>query len=660
MRSIVLANGNMMVGLDLRGQVRDFYFPYIGLENHTGGKDMVHRLGVFADGRMEWFDSGSWNIAIDYDDETMASHIAASNEALGVEVVLNDVIYNEKNIFVRGVTVNNTRDEDRFVKMFFHHEFKLSEANSGDTAYYDPETHAIVHYKGRRAVLLNAVSENNIAFDDHTVGIFGIEGKEGSFKDAEDGMLSQNAIEHGSVDSVIGITLALEKGSSRTVWYWACAGETMKEAKELNGLVLKKTPGHILETTKNYWKAWVNRRVFTFHGLPETTAAMFKKSLLIMRAHCDDRGGILASSDSDMLNYGRDTYSYIWPRDASRIALAFVGAGDPEVAKKFFEFSAGTITENGYMLHKYRPDASLGSSWHPWVRDGKPALPIQEDETALILVSLKAYYDMTRDLEFIEKIYERLIEKAARFMIAYRDPDTGLPRGSYDLWEEKYGAHTYTAATVAAALAAAAFFAELLGKHSDALQYRDAAERMRRAIPKHLYNNDTRFFQKSAIDIERGAYDETVDSSSMIGVVEYGILPPDHDLVLQSLRTLEERLCCHTALSGLPRYENDRYYRVDEKTPGNPWIVTTMWFAQYHLMRAQNENDLAAAKHWIAWAAEHALPSGVMSEQLHPHTGELLSAAPLVWSHAEFVITVTRYLQKLEELGICKDCNPVS
>ena len=39
-------------------------------------------------------------------------------------------------------------------------------------------------------------------------------------------------------------------------------------------------------------------------------------------------------------------------------------------------------------MHKYRPDKSLGSSWHPWVRNGKPELPIQEDETALVIYAL--------------------------------------------------------------------------------------------------------------------------------------------------------------------------------------------------------------------------------------------------------------------------------
>ena len=47
-------------------------------------------------------------------------------------------------------------------------------------------------------------------------------------------------------------------------------------------------------------------------------------------------------------------------------------------------------------MHKYNPDGSVGSSWHPWCgSDGLLQLPIQEDETALTLfASLIAIYDL--------------------------------------------------------------------------------------------------------------------------------------------------------------------------------------------------------------------------------------------------------------------------
>jgi len=73
------------------------------------------------------------------------------------------------------------------------------------------------------------------------------------------------------------------------------------------------------------------------------------------------------------------------------------------------------------------------------VHNGKPELAIQEDETALVLVALWNYYNYSSDLEFIESIYNSIIAKAADFMCSYRDVSTGLPKPSYDLWEQKFG-----------------------------------------------------------------------------------------------------------------------------------------------------------------------------------------------------------------------------
>ena len=98
----------------------------------------------------------------------------------------------------------------------------------------------------------------------------------------------------------------------------------------------------------------------------------------------------------------------------------------------------------GYLLHKFNPDGSFGSSWHPWIREGKPALPIQEDETALVLWALHEHFKIYKDESFINSLTERLIRPAARFMLKYRIADTGLPRESYDLWEERYGVLTFT------------------------------------------------------------------------------------------------------------------------------------------------------------------------------------------------------------------------
>jgi GH15 family glucan-1,4-alpha-glucosidase len=48
-------------------------------------------------------------------------------------------------------------------------------------------------------------------------------------------------------------------------------------------------------------------------------------------------------------------------------------------------------------------------------------------------------------------------------MVKYRDAKTGLPLPSYDLWEERWGIHAFTVATVYGGLKAARNFAVCFG-----------------------------------------------------------------------------------------------------------------------------------------------------------------------------------------------------
>ena len=75
-----------------------------------------------------------------------------------------------------------------------------------------------------------------------------------------------------------------------------------------------------------------------------------------------------------------------------------------------------------------------------------------------------------------------------------------------------------------------------------------------------------------------------------------------------------------------------------------------MWVAQYYLALAKNKKGLEPVLKWINWVKDRATGSGILAEQFDAFTGEHLSAAPLTWSHAEYVITVISYLKKLEQI----------
>lgn len=654
-RSIVLSNGSLLVGLDRNGLVRDFYYPHVGHANHVSGASgsYMHRVGVWCDGGIHWIHEPDWVVTVHMPTTDEKSTIEAVHTGLGLTLLFEDVVHNEHDVFIRVVRIRNHRDETREVRIFFGQEFRISESQRGDTAFYDPRVSAIVHYKGNKTFLIRTLREGK-SFDDYTVGIFGIEGKEGSYADASDGALSKNPIEHGSVDSIVAVHIPLKAKGESMLHYWVVVAHSIEAAHVLNEQVLEETPERLVTSTERYWSAWSERGMHDLKAVEIPLRELYRHSLSVIKNHTDHDGGIIASSDTEILNQGRDTYSYVWPRDSALSALALSRGGYLDVAERYFTFMAARLESGGYLMHKYRVDGVLGSSWHPWVREGKPELPIQEDETALVIYALGEHFELSKNIEFIESLYNSFIEPASDFLAGYIHHETGLPLGSYDLWEEKYGTSTYTAASVYGALMHASTFSGLLGKRGNALKYRTKAEHIARGIHDYLYDPHRGVYAKLIRHTDHGIHevDGTIDMSSAHGVRMFGVAPAhdlrSHEAFVKAAHTLT----VHDGIGGAVRYEHDNYYRVCKDESPNPWIITTLWIAQEHIRVARTRDDLAPAHEILEWVRSYASPSGMLSEQLHPKNGAHLSTSPLVWSHAEFVHTVYLYDRAYRSLRV--------
>jgi glucoamylase len=111
----------------------------------------------------------------------------------------------------------------------------------------------------------------------------------------------------------------------------------------------------------------------------------------------------------------------------------------------------------------------------------------------------------------------------------------------------------------------------------------------------------------------------------------------------------------NTPVGGIARYAGDNYQKsgADSRdVPGNPWFICTLWLAQWHIAKAERQEDLSKALSILEWVASRALLSGVLAEQIDPYTNEPLSVSPLTWSHATFAATVFEYLDKARVLGL--------
>jgi oligosaccharide amylase len=651
-RPLVIGNGKLLVNFDETLSMRDLYYPFVGELNHIGGH--YSRMGVWVNGLFSWCNEQGWEIELGYKDETLVTEVRAVNKKLGVKLVINDAIHQLETIYLKQVKIYNLTDKKKEMRLFFNHDLSINESDVGDTALYDPALKAIYHYKRHVYVLMNGQAGSEGLFQ-YSLGVKRFNHAEGTWRDAEDGVLEGNPVSQGSVDSTISFRQHINGLGQETVYYWICIGKNYNEIKRLNLYVQENQPQRLIKRVEVYWQHWVNKKEVKAPFLSEEMMRLYKLSLLIIHTQTDSGGAILAANDSDILPFSRDHYSYMWPRDGALVACALSKAGYDGIPNDFFQFCNDALTPDGYLLHKYNPDGSVGSSWHPYYREGEVHLPIQEDETALVLYALWEHYKMHGQIERCQSFYATLIRPAATFLMTYMDNSLQLPHPSYDLWEERRGIFTFTCSAVYAGLVAASQFAYLFGDDERGQQYKQRAELIKQAMIEQLYDPVLkRFVRGIYIQKNRSIKKDYTLESSLFALFAFGVFEADDPKVVTTMEAVKKGLTVQTQVGGIARYQNDYYFQKSddiEHIPGNPWIICTLWLADWKIANAKNLKELREAYQDIEWVTKRTMASGVLPEQVDPYTGKPLSVAPLTWSHATFVSTVSNYIEKHNNLS---------
>ncbi|HWI66393.1 MAG TPA: glycoside hydrolase family 15 protein [Symbiobacteriaceae bacterium] len=635
-RPLVIGNGQLLICFDERLVMRDLYYPQVGELNHIiGGRN---QLGFWVEGAFSWLgDDPEWERRLAYRPGSLVTDSEAIHGGLGLAITVRDAVYHRKNIFLRHLRVKNLRDRPREVRIMTTHDFDIDGTDVGDTAFWDPTQGVMYHYKRNRWFVMCGRGPHQGIYQFAT-GRKRFQGAEGTWRDAEDGLLEGNPISQGAVDSTVSIRATLGPFEEVDFHFWLVCADDYQSARHLHSKVMETGPAAMLEEVEGYWRNWVKNGRYDLSPLPADMQSAFWQSLLVIRTQADGDGAILAATDTEILAGNRDHYAYMWPRDGAFVAAALDRAGYRGVTRKFYEFCRRVLSPYGYFWHKYNPDGTIGSSWHPLAGAKGPQLPIQEDETALVLWALGNHYRISKDQEFVSSLYTDLVHPAANFLWRYRDERTRLPMESYDLWEERRGIFTFTVAAVAAGLAAAAEMATAVGDSRRAARYAGAAAEVKEALLKYLWSEERGCFLRGLYVRKDGELvPDTALESSTMAVFLLGVLPADDPRVEATVRALERGLWSNTMIGGMARYVGDPYYRVSDDpavSPGNPWIACTLWLARWYAARAKTQADLQPAFDLARWAMQRSLSTGVLPEQVNPFTGEPISVAPLTWSHA--------------------------
>jgi oligosaccharide amylase len=540
----------------------------------------------------------------------------------------------DKDLFVREYTFTNTGTSSCTFSFLLYSSFTMGENPLYNTTLFEPSEDALVHYKQQHyfawaGALPCAKFQSGLSFTDVQTGVHALTG---SLIDMQPGGALSWRVDQ------------LAPGDAVVIPVYLAAGHHLHEVLKAVNEAKEKTSDEWYQETVAYWQTYLSEA--TPCPIEEQEIReLYERSLLMFKLMSDEKtGSIIAAPEFDEYYVRCGGYGYCWGRDAAFITTALDRAGLVRLTDRFYEWTLTAQSPDGSWQQRHYHDGSLAPSWG-----------LQIDEGASIIWGMYQHYLHTRDDGFAEKIWPAA-RQGAEFLLRYLDDETGLPKPSKDLWEEREASHIYSSAAVCSGLRAAAEFATLAGEDEFAAACSKAAQRIADAIQERCWNESRGSLYRGlrltvseeeyakhmangargdVVELDKGYkryvldVDPVIDISLLGVAVPFDVLPADSREMRKTADAVEEMLTV-PGIGGIKRYENDPYIG------GNPWILTTCWLAQYRIAIG----ELDAARELIRWTVEHRTHTGLLPEQVDKETGDTAWVVPLTWSHAMFVLAV--------------------
>jgi oligosaccharide amylase len=602
-------NGRILLTINEGGEWTDLFYPYPGEFQHL----REARLGIFdvANRRFEWLRLGG-AFQVEQVPSTSTSVPETIYRGWDIEIRVEEHVHPNRDLVIRVVRVR--APAGREYRLFAYHSFKIEESMFQETAYLETDLASVIHYK--RSYYFEIFSEP--AFAKAVCGEHTLKGLRGTYVDAEDGVLQGGTISHGAADSVLEWDFRGTGEPAVAARIFLAIGRNGESTRRLRDYVRTGDASRFERESQAFWGTWRARHpAGPMPGLSERAREVYQASVLVLRHVAAQNGSIIASPDTRSLVIGGDSYNYCWWRDGGYIAEAMDDAGLYDHAYRFLRFAAQAQRPDGSFVHRHFPDGTIGSTWHP-----PPFLQI--DQTATVISAVWHHFRRRADLDALLELWP-MVKSAGEFLLAFRDLATGLPRPSYDLWEEREGIHAYSTASVIHALERTARIALELGKEGE--RFRQVSVAMQEAAVRQFWDTERGHFVRSLHPL-----DARLDAS-LLPALRLGLLDWADPRARRTVESIESRLW-NKRFGGIARFEGDTYYGVE-----NPWVICTLWLADARLALGDRER----CRELLQWVADHSEKTYLLAEQFDSGSGESRSAVPLSWSHSTFVELVHRY-----------------
>jgi len=397
-----------------------------------------------------------------------------------------------------------------------------------------------------------------------------------------------------------------------------------------------------LKRTQNHWHDWVRGLAICF----EWQSVVIRSAITLKLCNFEDTGAIIAAATTSIPEAPDSQrnwdYRYCWLRDAYFVILALNRLGATRTMEGFIDFISTVASGDGELrpLYGIIPNQDLteriepelaGFLNHAPVRVGNQAVEQNQHDVfgSVALAVLQSFVDErlpNPSRDGMLGLLESLASQAERTAF---EADAGI-------WEYRgrKRIHTHSALLCWVACDRVGRIAKRLGRSAEATVWMDKAARLRERILAEAWSEKKQCFT--------GAFGHDDLDASVLLMNELGIIEADDPRFIATVECIGRELTVNGQML--------RYAAADDfGVPETAFLVVKFWYLD--ALAAIGRLDEARQLFEELIAARNRY--GLLSEDLHPHTGELWGNIPQTYSMAGLINSAMRLSIGWEE-GLCR------
>jgi len=399
-----------------------------------------------------------------------------------------------------------------------------------------------------------------------------------------------------------------------------------------------------LHETSTYWTEWVRNLAVPF----EWQDAVIRAAITLKLCSYEETGGIVAALTTSIPEApGSERnwdYRYCWLRDSYFTVNALNRLSTTRTMENYVRYLLDTVVrERADHLHPLYPIISrngLDERTAPAlegyrgikpVRIGNAAAQQRQNDVygSVVLSAAQIFWDRRIPTIGGTNLYRRLSPLGELALGCALDPDAGP-------WEYRGRRHvfTYSATMCWAAASRLAMIADKLGLADDARHWTTGADALKQQILDRAVTDEGWI---------SGALDAKVADASVLLLPRLGLLSADDERFLRTLTMTEKRLFRQGFLL--------RYDEADDfGVPETAFLVCTFWYVD---MLARTGRG-SQAREMFTELLQRRNGAGLLSEDIHPVSGELWGNYPQTYSLVGLILGAHR-LSRSWEQGLSHD-----